>query len=66
MFQILNEATEEEIAIITTVVDILNNKKPEIKKELNNWSVSAKLNVYKKYSWNDKGSSFWRLSAKDF
>ncbi len=65
MFKILNTATEEEIAIITATINLLESKTTDQKKKSDNWYISSKKSI-SSYSWNNKSNSIWKLSTKDF
>lgn len=66
MFKILNQATDQEIAIITAVIDSLKNKSIETKKEINHWQLSAKINICEKDTWKSKTFSTWQSESKKF
>lgn len=64
MFKILNEASSEEIAIITAVVEVLNNK--DIKKEISisHWAQSSKNNICQRTLWKQGQISNWEKSSR--
>lgn len=66
MFKILNQANDQEIAIITAVIDNLKNKNQETKKEIDHWKLSAKTNICEKDTWKSSTFSTWQSESKKF
>ena len=66
MFKILNQATDQEIAIITAVIDSLKNKSQETKKSIDHWQLSSRTSVCEKDNWKSKSFSTWQSESKKF
>lgn len=64
MFKILNEASPEEIAIITAVVEVLNNKDIKEEKIINHWEYSSKNNICQRNLWKQSQISNWEKSSR--
>lgn len=64
MFKILNNATPEEIAIITAVVDTINSKNDKKVKSINDWDYSSKNSNYLRTLWKSKNLSNWEKSNR--
>lgn len=65
MFKILNQANQEEIAIISAIVDSLNNKEKD-DKIINYWDSSSKKSSCERHTWKNKSISNWESSNKAY
>ncbi|MFN8578374.1 MAG: hypothetical protein U0354_16160 [Candidatus Sericytochromatia bacterium] len=65
MFKILNNANNEEIAIITAYIESLNKIKQQ-EKIVNYWDSSSKKSNCERHTWKNKTISNWESSNKSY
>lgn len=66
MFKILNQASEEEIAVITAVVDSLNKSEDKSEININYWESSSRKNTCERNTWKNKSLSNWQSGFRAY
>jgi hypothetical protein len=65
--KILNSASEQEIAVITAVINILSGREAEPEKEVfSRWQNYSRRSQEDRELWESSGDSLWKLESRKF
>jgi hypothetical protein len=65
MLKILTTASEEELAVIVSVIQKIKEKKIPENSTISNWAFCSKTNRGDALNWEKKTKSFWSLENKN-